>query len=91
MNKLYFYLFTLLILSATSTVYSATFCVSTSAGLQQALNTADSSNQADIIKMRTGTYMATPGGFHYYRSNENHGLEISGGWAHFLVIPVPFN
>jgi len=81
MNKLYFYLFSLLILSATSTVNSATFCVGTSAELTQALNTADGNNQADIIKIKTGTYMAPPGGFHYYGSSENHGLEISGGWT----------
>jgi len=81
MNKSYFYLFTLLILTTTSTVNSATFCATTSAELQQALSTAASNNQADIIKIRVGDYIVPSGGFKYQGADEDHGLEISGGWT----------
>jgi len=91
MNKLYFYLFTLLALTTTSTVYSATFCATTSAELQQALDTAAGNNQADIIKIKTGDYIIPPGGFEYEGVNEDHGLEISGGWTPSPLDPCTFH
>jgi len=90
MNKLYFYLFTLLLLTITSAVNSATFCVTTSAALQQAFDTAAGNNQADIIKIKIGDYIAPSGGFQYQGANENHGLEISGGWTPFFGNPCAF-
>ncbi len=75
---------TLLLLSwvmFTGSSLGTTFCVSSSGELQTALATADSNNQADHIKLRTGEYVAPTNGFVYTGLNENHDLEISGNWV----------
>ncbi|MFZ2235075.1 MAG: hypothetical protein WBP11_10605 [Dokdonella sp.] len=56
------------------------FCVSTSAGLTQALTTASSNNVADEIRLQTGIYRSTQStGFTANHSGSS--LEISGGWS----------
>src|SRR5690606_22867155 len=59
---------------------AAQWCVSTSAGLSQALLAASINGEPDIIRLQAGTYVASqPDGF---RANLAGGaLEISGGWS----------
>lgn len=87
MNK-YFVLIIILI-SHVKVSYSATFCVTTSAGLQNALNSANTNNQHNLIKIAEGNY-TTPGSqFSYNANNSNAGwdLAISGGWTDFFDNP----
>jgi|GEM_PF-909489 len=82
-----------------STVQAASFCVSSSLELQNALTIADSNNQADHIKLRFGNYIAPGNGFVYSGLTENNDLEISGNWFTFnnnncgsrLMAGDPFN
>jgi hypothetical protein len=63
-------------------VHAAEFCVSTSTQLQQALMTAASNNQADTIKIETGTYTTTGGGIAFaYSTAQNFTLIVSGGYV----------
>ena len=66
----------------TAGAHAAEFCVSTSAQLQQALMTASSNNQADTIKIETGTYTATGGAIAFaYSTAQNFTLIVSGGYV----------
>jgi len=65
---------------------SLPFCVTTSAQLQNALASADSNGQSDVIRIAAGTYVVPPGGFKFsaVSPNEaNRDLELSGGWTFF--------
>lgn len=65
---------------------SATFCVSTSNELQNALTTAQGNGSSDYIYIKEGSYNVPNTGFRYW-SNENYDLEISGGWSSFFDNP----
>ena len=74
--------FLLGLLSITSKLHAATFCVDTSTELQQALSAAQSNGEADTIKIETGTY-SLPGGaiaFEYF-SSQGFALSIEGGYS----------
>jgi hypothetical protein len=61
--------------------HSATFCVATSTELQQALTTAGSNGEDDVIKIRAGTYSASTGATAFaYFTSENHALSVQGGY-----------
>lgn len=62
---------------------AATFCVATSDQLQNALNSAQSNNQSDEIRIRTGTFVALGTGFTFVAaaSDLTDGLTLSGGWT----------
>lgn len=62
---------------------AATFCVSTSEQLQNALATAQGNGQSDDVRVRTGTFVAPGGGFFYeaLASDANDSLTLSGGWT----------
>lgn len=67
----------------TMPVVAATFCVSSSTQLANALSTAESNGQDDVIKIKEGNYAAPQGGFKYLTfagSGDDFDLEISGGW-----------
>lgn len=70
---------------------AATFCVSNSTQLQDALNTARLNNEDDTIRISTGTYTAPTSGFTYFDSeifgDDDHALDISGGWVAALNSP----
>lgn len=75
-------------LFAGTTACAATFCVSDATELQNALTTAQSNGEDDVIKIEEGTYYAPSGGFEYAAVNfpdDDYDLEISGGWY------APFN
>ncbi len=62
---------------------AATFCVYTSTELQNALTTAQTNGEDDVIKITTGTYVAPSGGFSYQAGTiigDYHALSLSGGW-----------
>ncbi|MEO5622722.1 MAG: hypothetical protein ABIO74_12695 [Dokdonella sp.] len=59
---------------------AATFCVSDSAGLQNALQTAQTNGEDDFIQLAPGTYVPSADRFQY-ASSENQSLTISGGFA----------
>lgn len=65
-------------------VHAATFCVDDSATLASALATASlGNNQADDIRIKSGSYSAPLGGFRYEAaiSDANNSLQLSGGWS----------
>ena len=64
------------------TLNAATFCVSTSAEFQNALSTAESNGEDNLIKVRLGNYSLTNGLI--YEANSDNNLEISGGWSFFF-------
>lgn len=71
---------------ASAPAAAATFCVSTAAELQAALQTASTNADAtDLIKLRAGTYVSPAGGFG--RNQVFDGAEsitIEGGWANLI-------
>lgn len=73
-------LFILLFIGSTK---AATYCVSTSIQLQSALNSANTNNQNNLIKIVQGIYF-TPGSAFTYNLGggkpPGRNLEISGGW-----------
>ncbi len=68
---------------------AATFCVSTSAQLQNALTTAEDNGEDDVIRIEEGNYAVPLNGFIYQAfansNDDDYSLEISGGWY------APFN
>ncbi len=81
-----YHLLTVLIVLSVQPIHAAEFCVTSSAGLQTALNSAASNSQHDVIKIAEGSY-TTPGAeFSYYGVN-SWDLEISGGWSEFFGNP----
>lgn len=68
-------------------VDAATFCATTSAELETALDTAEINGEADEVRIQTGTYTAPAGGFSYDAigpPGSDHSIEISGGWTEFF-------
>lgn len=60
---------------------AATFCVGTGDELRNALNTASSNGQNDVIRMRQGTYSATMNAVAFaYSFSEPNALILEGGW-----------
>ena len=59
---------------------AAVFCVDTSNELQQALMTAASNNEADTIKIETGTYAGVSAVAFAYSTSQNFALTVSGGY-----------
>ena len=84
-------MFSLLMAISINEVKAAEFCVTTANELSSALLTADSNNQADIIRVAQGTYTRTFAGpfgsFVYFGSGETHSLQIIGGWTPFFDNP----
>ncbi len=71
------------VLLTTSAVNSATFCVENSDQLEFVLSLADSNDQDDVIKIKSGVYVSPTqnSGFEYRRFfDESYALNISGGW-----------
>lgn len=66
---------------ATMSAWPAVFCVQTSAELKQAMTTASSNSQDDIIRIESGTYSAPALQPFIYDSDGTFDLEISGGWS----------
>ncbi|WP_395373905.1 hypothetical protein [Marinicella sp. W31] len=64
-----------------TSLHAETFCVSNGKELKAAINIADSNDQSDVIKLKIGTYDVLNFGFRYSGVNEDHDLEISGGWV----------
>jgi len=64
-----------------SVSYAATFCATTSSELQSALDSANTNNQHNLIKIAEGSYETSGSQFSYKESGTNAGwdLEISGG------------
>lgn len=58
------------------------FCVEDSTGLTSALATAGQNNQSDEIRIKTGTHLATAGGWQFIsqQNDRTFNLTISGGW-----------
>jgi len=96
MKYIYLFLITLVVYCPTS--YAATFCVTTSAQLQTALDDANVNNQDNLIKITEGSYMTPGSQFSYNLAGSNGGwdLEISGGWRFAMgfacnfQVPNPF-
>lgn len=60
---------------------AATFCVSDGTQLQAALNTAAGNGEADVIRLRSGTYTRAGGAVAFsYFSSQNQSLTLEGGW-----------
>ena len=78
-------------LASATSACAATFCVSTSVELQDALTTAAANGEDDVIKVSEGTYAAPTSGFVYFAlslfGRDDRALEISGGWQGRLNNP----
>lgn len=73
----------LVLAAGTSRACGATFCVNSATQLQNALSSAATNGQDDVIRVEEGTYNVPAGGFVYDAGNypnDDHDLEISGGW-----------
>ncbi|MGB8634686.1 MAG: choice-of-anchor Q domain-containing protein [Rhodanobacteraceae bacterium] len=79
----------LLLLAALPSARAATYCATTSAELQAALNSADSNQQDDVILIQTGTYNAPTGGFVFdsVAGSDDFDISLSGGWTPFFGNP----
>lgn len=65
---------------------AATWCVGNSSQLYQALLGSSLNNEADVIRLQTGTYTSgLPEGF--TASITGGGLELSGGWSSSCLFP----
>jgi hypothetical protein len=62
---------------------AAEFCVSTVSELRAALDTAESNNQHDDIRIEIGVY-ASGGNTFQYNETQGFDLTISGGWIDFF-------
>ncbi len=73
-------------LSCAGTADAATFCVSSTAELQSALQSAaNNADSSDLIKMRSGTYLAPAGGFGRNQVFDgSDSITIEGGWINLL-------
>ena len=81
MKKLSILLYSVILISTTSNIFAADFCVNSSSKLQNALAEADSNNQDDVIKVTTGTFTVPSGDFKYSGTAEAHNIEVVGGWT----------
>lgn len=78
----------MLVAVASPPVVAANFCVTTTAQLQSALQTAQGNGENDTIRVRTGTYDAPAGGFLYQAAaGEHFDIELSGGWHALAQFP----
>lgn len=68
---------------ASNGLAAATFCVSTVQQLQAAIDTAESNNEADFIRIHIGQYDVPNGIAYSGGATESDGLHISGGWLSF--------
>ena len=72
-------------------VRAETFCVGTVAGLQAALDTAESNGEDDLIQLLTGTYAPTSGSAAFrYRATENRSLIVRGGYIQIVQLCALF-
>ena len=62
------------------TARATVFCVGSADGFRHALQVASMNENDNTIKVRTGTYVATTGGFSYFHDSGNKKLLIEGGW-----------
>jgi len=65
---------------------AATFCVSNTTELRNALSIAGSNNSFDTIRVTIGDYQTNGTAFSFY-DDFGHGLEISGGWTQVTNLP----
>ncbi|MBN8482838.1 MAG: hypothetical protein J0L88_14740 [Xanthomonadales bacterium] len=67
---------------AAGAAHSAEFCAATTNMIRQALATAGSNGEADIVRIVIGTYTPTTGSIAFpYSTSENHALTIEGGYT----------
>jgi hypothetical protein len=59
---------------------AAEFCVDTGAELRQALMTASSNGEADVIKIEAGVYEGISAVAFAYSSSQNFGVSVAGGY-----------
>ena len=72
----------ILALAAAGTADAATFCVSTPAALDAALQTAEENGESDSIRLTGGLFEDPDGvGKYRYYTSESHSLLIDGGWV----------
>jgi hypothetical protein len=57
------------------------FCVNSASDLVDALNTAAGNNEADVVRVVQGTYLAPGVPFTYFGVGEEYGLELLGGYS----------
>jgi hypothetical protein len=62
---------------------AAVHCVSTSQEFKNALQTAGSNQEDDVIRLKNGDYFTINNTQFLYSYTENNALEISGGWFDF--------
>lgn len=84
-------IFTLLLCVFTGTGRAAEFCVTNGVELDNALGTAESNGEDDVIKLHTGTYQADVFSFEYNAATVSGGddndLTIIGGYSDFFGNP----
>lgn len=76
------------LMASSATAQAAVFCATTSTELQDALDTASSNQQDDVIRIQTGSYSAPAGGFNFENHNgDDFDISIIGGWTPFFGNP----
>jgi len=68
---------------------AATFCVGTSSELTDALETAESNGEDNIINIKNGDYLTDGISGFSYQAEDNQSLTISGGWLDFTSLQIP--
>ncbi|MFC3192822.1 hypothetical protein ACFODZ_01085 [Marinicella sediminis] len=81
----YLFITVTLILTSLSS-FAATFCVSSSAELANALETAEDNGEDDHIRIQPGDYLTINNERFAFLNQEDHDLTISGGWTPFNQI-----
>lgn len=67
---------------AAGSAHPAEFCAATTNMIRQALTTAGSNGEADIVRIVIGTYTPTTGSVAFpYSTDEGHALTIEGGYT----------
>jgi hypothetical protein len=62
-----------------------TFCVGDATALQNALMTANSNGEDDIVKIKPGTYAGGSGVAFAYSTSQSDAITISGGWVDLSI------
>ncbi len=74
----------LLLVFASSNLHAASFCVTTSTELQNALTSAATNAEDDTIQVQIGTYTPPVQQGFIYGSTDTHALSIVGGYGSFM-------
>jgi hypothetical protein len=67
------------------TARAVTFCVGDATALQNALMTANSNGEDDIVKIKPGTYAGGSGVAFAYSTSQSDAITISGGWVDLSI------